>query len=74
MKHQQKILTEIIENFSVLSFPRKIFRRGRAIQTASAVFGELPMCRTVLTPLHSESALGGPMERWLLNPQTIGKT
>ncbi|CAL1128779.1 unnamed protein product [Cladocopium goreaui] len=27
---------------------------SRAIQTASAVFGELPMCRTVLTPLHSE--------------------
>ncbi|CAL1128790.1 unnamed protein product, partial [Cladocopium goreaui] len=29
---------------------------SRAIQTASAVFGELPMCRTVLTPLHSESS------------------
>mmetsp|Transcript_13777 Transcript_13777/g.23693 ORF Transcript_13777/g.23693 Transcript_13777/m.23693 type:complete len:205 (+) Transcript_13777:58-672(+) len=27
---------------------------SRAIQTASAVFGELPLCRTVLTPLHSE--------------------
>ncbi|CAL1128782.1 unnamed protein product, partial [Cladocopium goreaui] len=35
---------------------------SRAIQMASAVFGELPMCRTVLTPLHSESALGGPRQ------------
>ena len=51
------------------------FRRGRAIQTASAVFEELPMCRTVLTPLHSESALGDPWKDgdWTHKPwQNIG--
>ena len=36
---------------------------GRAIQTAMAVFGEQPSCRTVLTPLHSERRLGMKMVR-----------
>lgn len=45
------------------NFPTDGILPGRAIQTAMAVFGEQPSCRTVLTPLHSERRLGMKMVR-----------
>ena len=56
--HQQKSSHKSSKILGSSVFPGK-FRPGRAIQTASAVFGELP-CWRRCTPLHSESALSGP--------------